>query len=194
MRNAPRGRVKLALVLAGLSASCGESAEPLTGPTPLEEAVQYRMIKFSAATAPQVQAVQLDAPRQAQSATAHIDANGGQIHVGAVSISIPQGALSQGVDITVTLPQQNYAVMELEPHGLVFAKPIQVSYSIAGTSAAGRPVSDLAGVYTGVPLEGGTAWAWEVSEPKLIGDVLTFHTTHFSTYLLALAGYILVGG
>ncbi|MBR9990468.1 MAG: hypothetical protein KFH98_11975 [Gemmatimonadetes bacterium] len=194
MWNAPRGRVGLALVLATLSVSCGEGTGFTSGPTSEEEAVQYRMVKFSAATAPQVEAVRLDAHRQAQSATAYIDANGGQIQVGAVSINIPQGALSQGVDIRVTLPEHDYAVLELEPHGLVFAKAIQVSYNIAGTSAAGRPVSDLAGVYTAVPLEDGTAWAYEVTEPKLSGDVLTFYTTHFSTYLLALAGYILVGG
>lgn len=196
MVNARRGTVRLALVLAGLSVSCGDAAEPLVGPTEVEfeEAVQYRVVKFSAATAPEVQAVRLDARRRAESVTQRIDAMGGTISVGAVTLLIPQNALSHAVDITVTLPEHDFAVLELEPHGLVFDKPIQVSYGIKGTDAAGKPESELAGVYTGVELEGGTAWAWEVTEPKLSGDYVTFYTTHFSKYLLALAGYILVGG
>lgn len=195
MVNARRGKARLALVLAALSVSCGDGAAPLTGPTPeIEEAVLYRVMKFSAATAPEVQAVRLDARRPAQSATARIDGKGGKISVGAVTLVIPQNALSSAVDITVTLPEHDYAVLDLQPHGLTFAKPIEITYGIAGTDAAGRSESELAGVYTETELVDGTAWALEVTEPKLTGEYVTFHTTHFSTYLLALAGWILVGG
>ncbi|MFL5577663.1 MAG: hypothetical protein ACJ79S_17040 [Gemmatimonadaceae bacterium] len=71
------------------------------------------------------------APQQQLRATKLIGPLGGRIAVGDHELVVPQGALSQWVQITATQQSGSLAEVDFQPHGLRFAKPaaLRMNYS-----------------------------------------------------------------
>jgi hypothetical protein len=63
------------------------------------------------------------------SATKIIGPEGGEINVGPHSLRVPGNALREHVTITATASAGHYVRVELEPHGLEFERPAQLTLS-----------------------------------------------------------------
>jgi hypothetical protein len=61
-----------------------------------------------------------------QLGTAVIGPDGGTLRVGANSVVVPRGALSERIRMTATV-LDTIAAIELEPHGLRFALPVELT-------------------------------------------------------------------
>lgn len=126
------------------------------------------------------------------STTATIGPAGGQISVAGALLDIPEGALSQDVEITVRQSSASQpegfemysAVYEFEPSGLTFERPVTVRIPYSGQD---EPLvvfwskADGPG-YEGVP-------------SRLVGDAVEAGVMHFSTGFVAhgLAGFWSLG-
>jgi hypothetical protein len=131
--------------------------------------------------------------QSARSATRRIGAAGGTIALDGALLIVPAGALSSAVDITVTLPAGAAVQADLQPHGLQFARPVTLAFSLDGTNV--RPGA-ASSVLTGVYFDGvtnGAVTARETFKVFQYGQSAAFQTTHFSMYGL-FKGFILVGG
>jgi hypothetical protein len=70
-------------------------------------------------------------PSQRLTATKRIGAKGGQITLGGHTIDIPAGALASDVDITLEAKPGPFVQLEFAPHGLRFAKPVELTFNYA---------------------------------------------------------------
>ena len=124
-----------------------------------------------------------------------IGAAGGILTVDGALLYIPAGALTRDVEITLRLPAGRGVHAELAPHGLTFAKPVTLAFSLAGTGLAPAGASrDLVGVYfAGMPVSGRIR-PLELMPVFHLGSYAALQITHFSSYGLVLKGVILVGG
>jgi len=68
-------------------------------------------------------------PHEYEGDAAIIGPNGGSIRVGDHELRVPAGALDHEVLITAEAPVSSVAVVNLEPHGLQFAQPVQLELS-----------------------------------------------------------------
>jgi hypothetical protein len=134
------------------------------------------------------------------SATATIDGSGGVITIPSVGLTVtfPAGAVSDPVEITVTATKGDHVSYEFQPHGLQFAKPVEVSQALRGTAAelvASARLNDLIGGYVPRGREDidskGKASVAETYAVTLTGTgavgnpkVATFSINHFSGYIL----------
>jgi hypothetical protein len=97
-------------------------------------------------------------------------------------VTIPRGAVSENVTVTVTAIAGDEVKFDFQPHGTQFLKDIQVDVDIRNTVADG--------------MEGQTfeAWYWvddlntvlEVFQAKVLSGYVIFTTDHFSGYALAM--------
>lgn len=131
-------------------------------------------------------------------ATAVIGSAGGELSIAGagVVVKIPAGALASSTTITMTAVAGAAVAYSFAPHGLVFAKPVKIEQSLAGTSAAVSPQL-LANAHAGY-FEGSLESAFvdaaktrvKVKENQLTyhdnaGGKLKFAIGHFSGYILA---------
>ena len=70
-------------------------------------------------------------------ATATIGPSGGQISVGEHLLVIPPGALSRPTTIRAEAPPDGVASVRLEPHGLTFHRPAELTLSYRSCALAG---------------------------------------------------------
>lgn len=68
-------------------------------------------------------------PKPAESATKRIGPGGGTISAGANRLEIPAGALTREVEISMSVPANPLVGIEFAPHGLQFAKPVEMTIS-----------------------------------------------------------------
>ena len=112
------------------------------------------------------------------SVTKTIGTGGGAITVGPHRLVIPPGALSQNVAITATAPRGNEIFVDLQPHGLRFAKSgaLTLSYKECGIL-----VLDPKVVYVDDQRN-----LLEVlfTVPNLLNKTATGEVKHFSGYML----------
>lgn len=107
-----------------------------------------------------------------------------------LTISIPRGALSNTVTITVTALPGSAVAYRFEPHGLTFSRNVTLTQNLAGTSA---------GVLTGLLLQGahfpgdepvitnGLALVTETvtASVNLLSNTTSFPIRHFSGWIVA---------
>jgi hypothetical protein len=105
---------------------------------------------------------------------------GGKVSLPGLELSVPAGALSAPVLITMTVPPGDDLAVVFAPHGLEFAKPATISF---GMKQARH--SDLIGVYHVADIVDGLVAPTETFAVTHRGNVLTFDISHFSGYCLA---------
>jgi hypothetical protein len=133
------------------------------------------------------------------SASADIGPAGGEIKVDAAGgkLTIPAGALSQTVHITMTAKAGWDVAYEFEPHGLVFAVPAKVQQDLRVTWSSRFPQfyeNKLIGGYYEGPLSDAFIDPWHFlikvkeTQPGSVearGMQFKFSINHFSGYLLS---------
>lgn len=129
-------------------------------------------------------------------ASRRIGPAGGILTVDGALLYIPAGALTKDVEITLRLPAGSGVQAELAPHGLTFAKPVTLAFSMAGTGLdAGVASRELMGAYFAGSSASGVIKALELMPLFRFGSFAALQTAHFSEYGLVLRkGFILVGG
>jgi len=111
-------------------------------------------------------------------------------------IVFPQGAVESPTRITIISKESPWVTYDMQPHGLVFAKPIYAMQGLANTTAYGTPAaSRLFGAYLAPGTEmiapDNTATAAETTLSYVFQDrngVATWSMwvlNHFSRYILA---------
>ena len=170
MKNPHTSRVRVALLAFGAIgiAACSDVIAPLapasspqlakssanhkagTGPSLSFTQAQFDALKTSWGTynkaladgTQKAEALRCE-PTQRATATKRIGAKGGQITLGGGhSINIPAGALASDVDITMESRPGPFLELRFSPHGLKFAKPIELTFSYARcTVPADKPLS-----------------------------------------------------
>ena len=64
--------------------------------------------------------------------------NGGTVSNGRVSLEFPAGALDEDIYVTMQLLDKSDLRVEFGPEGLVFNKPVTITWKLVGTAAEGR--------------------------------------------------------
>jgi hypothetical protein len=63
--------------------------------------------------------------------------SGGRVSNGWVILDFPAGALEKDTEISISMSDPNVLVVDLEPHGIQFKKPVTMTFNLNGTDAAG---------------------------------------------------------
>jgi hypothetical protein len=126
-----------------------------------------------------------------------IGTGGGKISVpgAGLLVTIPSGAVSQPLTISVTAVQGQYATFEFGPHGTTFNKPITVTLDLKTLALDASTQPNLAYFADSTHLDATTGqvqadelWAGKMDYPSK--GKLTFSIVHFSGYTVS--GGILV--
>jgi hypothetical protein len=128
----------------------------------------------------------------ADSASAVIGSGGGVITIpsAGLKVVVPSGALGQATQITVKAPAGRGVWYEFAPHGLQFAKPLQVTQDLRGTNYSSLLSPKLKAAYFQdgtIDEQAGTALVTELIETTLglLKTNVTFPVKHFSGYMVA---------
>lgn len=123
-----------------------------------------------------------------------------------LSISVPPGALSQNVHITVTVKAGNVYNYQFAPEGLQFALPVVVTQDVSDNSLISSLLGGLLGssktakgAYYSAPTlqydpKTGTATVNELEPTVVGGGLLSFQIRHFSGYTVAMCDNTGFGG
>lgn len=115
-----------------------------------------------------------------------------------LSITVPPGALSQTVHITVTVKAGNVYNYQFQPEGLQFAVPVVVTQNVSDNSLLGSLLGGLLGsnktakgaYYSASSLQydpkTGSATVNELEPTITGGGLLSFQIRHFSGYTVAM--------
>ncbi len=57
---------------------------------------------------------------------------GGKVECGRFTVKIPAGALDSDTEITIRIPSGPYLICELEPHGIQFDVPVELTMNVEG--------------------------------------------------------------
>ena len=130
--------------------------------------------------------------------SAVIGTAGGELTIPSAGIvlKVPAGALAQSTTISMTAVAGSAVAYTFAPHGLVFAKPVKLEQSLAGTAAGTTPglLANAHAAYFEGSLDSNYVDAGrtkvKVKENQLTyhdanGGKLKFSIGHFSGYILA---------
>ena len=120
-------------------------------------------------------------PLAYDSVTQWIGPPGGDLRVSKHVLSIPGGALTDWVSITVVAPSDTVNRIQFQPEGLVFRKPVQLtmSYVNCNTDPSAQP-KQIA--YTDSSL---VILEYVPSADDVTGKKITGELSHFSEYAIA---------
>ena len=128
--------------------------------------------------------------------SATIGVNGGSLSIPGsdFTITFPSGALSGPTTISITSDASGYVSYDMQPHGLVFKKPVIVTQRLKNTSVYRTPIAlnafgayfatdplDLSGLLKALEIETTTIFSGSSGLP----EVETWSLNHFSRYMLA---------
>lgn len=114
-----------------------------------------------------------------------------------LSVTVPPGALSQTVRITVTVKAGNVYNYQFQPEGLQFAAPVTVTQNISNNSLLSSLLGGLTGTSTNIrgayysastlqyDPSTGQATVNELEPTVAIPGYVSFQIKHFSGYVLA---------
>ena len=89
---------------------------------------------------------------------------GGTVSNGRVSLEFPAGALDEDTYVTMMIVDKDNLVVEFGPHGLVFNKPVTITWKLVGTAKEGRAE--------------GTVIKWRNPETGLLEDITNLPVDH----------------
>ncbi len=120
-------------------------------------------------------------PLDYDSVTQVIGPGGGDIRVSRHVLSIPGGALTQWVSITVVAPSDTVNRIQFQPEGLVFRKPVQLTMSYANCNIdPSAPLTRIAYLDAS-----GAIVEYVPSADDVIGKRVIGLLSHFSEYATA---------
>ena len=134
---------------------------------------------------------------EVRSASATIGINGGTISIPGsdFTISFPYGALTTPTAITIVSDGSDYVSYDMQPHGIVFARPVIVTQrlrntSVYGTADAWKAVGayfpndplDLSGIIKALETTTTTIFSGDSNDTP---EIETWQLRHFSRYMLA---------
>lgn len=165
------------LALAGLAA-CGDTpAEPnLSVELEREEARSWRGLEL--------EVLERRVPVARAAARGWIGPAGGELEVGGVALRIPAGALDRRHLIVLVVPAGRHVQAHLFPHGLEFERPVDLAFSLEGTSVEGDPTGSesLVGVYFERAIRGGLVEVEELVPAEYRDGSIVLEIEHFSGY------------
>ena len=197
----------LVIVAAGAVAGCSDSASSPSPLSPHATSPVFTKIKATDSTLVLTNTSYSDTALVLKrlvalpadvSQSVTIGPSGGEIKINETGgkIEIPAGALSAPTLITMKASAGFNVAYDFEPHGLVFAKPVKIQQSLAGTWAQVYPqlVRGMHGSYTPVALD--SAWVDpghyfakitenEIGYPEIGGSQMKFYIGHFSGYMFS---------
>lgn len=197
----------LLVLFAVAAAACSESSAPTTMLSPQAPAPEYARIKATDSLMTLTSTTYSDTSLVLKrltplasdiSVSAVIDSRGGEIKIAeaGAKISFPAGALSSPTLITMTAFAGPNVAYDFQPHGIVFAQPVKVQQTIAGTWAAVFPLllNGMHGSYYDTSLD--AAWVdplklfalakeHELGYVDLNASQIKFYVGHFSGYLVS---------
>ncbi len=121
---------------------------------------------------------------KAQSASSLVSAEtGGKVSNGWVTLDFPAGALEADTEISISMSDPNVLVVDLEPHGIQFKKPVAMTFDLNGTDA-----EDLADDACLLWFNNEMGW-WEKLETDSPQDsYCQTYLEHFSKYMGSVDG------
>ena len=200
-------RSLLVLLTVAAAAACSESSAPTamlspTTPTPefakIKATDSLMMVTTTSYSDTSLVLKRLTPLASDISVSAIIDSKGGELKINeaGVKISFPAGALSSPTLITMTALAGPNVAYDFQPHGIVFAQPVKVQQTIAGTWAAVFPLllNGMHGSYYDTSLD--AAWVdplklFALAKEHELGYVdvnasqIRFYVGHFSGYLVS---------
>ena len=108
---------------------------------------------------------------------------GGMVSNSRVTLEFPAGALDEDTYITMMMVDKDNLVVEFGPHGLVFNKPVTITWKLVGTAKEGRAE--------------GTVIKWRNPETGLLEDITNLpvdHPNRVKGLLEHFSDYELAGG
>jgi len=108
---------------------------------------------------------------------------GGTVSNGRVSLEFPAGALDEDTYVTMMIVDKDNLVVEFGPHGLVFNKPVTITWKLVGTAKEGQAE--------------GTVIKWRNPETGLLEDITNLpvdHPNRVKGLLEHFSEYDLIGG
>ena len=198
----------LAIAGGALASGCGDSltnaSEPVDGPQPQLGAF------FSTAPAPGMTVMRrtekLEKDETVTGQFTYYETGWLSLPEAGIHIYIPEGAVmsKERVAITLTALAGDAVAFEFSPHGITFAKPLQIRVDVDDTEAEyleykdppNGKLSDMIGVYyewndagQAVPVEKFPVYWNDMGHDNGPGDedgVIEFFTNHFSGYAIAM--------
>ncbi len=138
-------RVALAVALTGGLLACATGDSP-TGPSALKQASALTDLVTDVLTIATRQADLLYCEaRPAAVMTKSVGPAGGVLQAGGHKLTVPAGALSRQVTITMTAPSDTAATVQFLPEGLTFSKryPATLTMSLSGCETPNKSLSIL---------------------------------------------------
>ena len=89
---------------------------------------------------------------------------GGTVSNSRVTLEFPAGALDEDTYVTMMMVDKDNLVVEFGPHGLVFNKPVTITWKLVGTAKEGRAE--------------GTVIKWRNPASGLLEDITNLPTDH----------------
>lgn len=197
------------LVIAAILVACSASDVPVgpriapSAPRPLLskiKATDSMMVITDVTYSDTASTIAWLAPVRADtSVSAVIGPDGGELRIDALgaSITVPKYALSANTTITMTVLHGPVVAYDFQPHGIVFARPVSIRQSLAGTAAEADP--SILGVLHGAYFDRGFDSSFvdvahtrmKVRERELgyldpFRKRINFFVGHFSGYIVAM--------
>lgn len=180
--------LQTAVALLPMLAGCSDS--PLQ---PVAEPVPVRLFSRGGEKADVVKR-EASGPAEVESGT--LGQAGGRISAGGVTLFVPRGALEHKTLITLSVGASGALTVELEPHGLQFARAAALEFDLKGTPFEdSADLSALLGVYHMDGVDATVVTPLELLGVQFKGKRAVLSITHFSDYSITLSkGLIMVGG
>jgi hypothetical protein len=109
-----------------------------------------------------------------------IGTDGGVIHLGRHTLTVPAGAVSGDINFTFAIASVNAVALDCGPTGLTFQTPVTLQFSYQGTQYDHMDNPDLR-IYYAAP-DGTFEWMPSVVDP--VNRTVTTQLNHFSRYIL----------
>ena len=118
-------------------------------------------------------------PLATDSVTQTIGPAGGTLQVGAYTLSVPPGALSDSVSIAAVAPSDSVNRVAFQPQGLTFQQPasLTMSYANCSTLDAAKQIAYMS--------DAGAILAYLPSVDNASAQLVTGQLSHFSDYAIA---------
>ncbi|MCI0437496.1 MAG: hypothetical protein L0271_28265 [Gemmatimonadetes bacterium] len=124
----------------------------------------------------------------------YVGPQGGVLSGGGVELRIPAGALKERTRLTLIVPASSYVEAEFLPHGLNFARPVQLRFDMRGSAGAHGSSDSMVGTFFTAPIVDGLIRVDEAFPATLENGIVRFDINHFSSYAPARRGYTAAGG
>ena len=161
----------LALLLAAVGCNEGSVVAPVDGPG----SVSTEPVLYGISSTPDDPVL----PGVGKPRGALVSAEaGGKVTNGRVTLEFPPGALDEDTYITMEMVDKSQLIIEFGPHGLIFEKPVTITWKLTGTVRDGLAKSTVIKWHNPTTNARENIYNFPASSPNSISGLLE----HFSKY------------